>query len=141
MDSKKILIGGITGGIVNFLLGWLVWGILLAETMESHMMVYEGLMRGPENMLLWAMAVSSLSIGFLLAYVFSKASINSAGSGFSTGAIIGLLMTIFFDFLLHGQMNIIDTTGILIDIAASAIVVGIMGAIIGWLNGRFTKPA
>ena len=34
MNYKKIIIGGIAGGIAYFFLGWLVYGILLANFME-----------------------------------------------------------------------------------------------------------
>lgn len=141
MDSKKFLVGGITGGITNFLLGWVVWGMLLAEFMQSHMKTYEGLMRGEEHMLMWAMVVANLSYGFLISFVLSKANINSAGGGATAGAVIGLFLAIFFDFILHAQMDLMNTTAILVDIAASVVVSSIVGAVVGWMNSRFTKAA
>jgi hypothetical protein len=34
MNTNKFLIGGIIGGIAYFLIGWLVWGMLLMNFMN-----------------------------------------------------------------------------------------------------------
>ena len=36
MNLKKLLLGGIAGGIVFFLLGWLIYGKLLMGFMTAH---------------------------------------------------------------------------------------------------------
>jgi len=35
MNTRKFLIAGISGGIVYFLLGWLIYGMLLNDYMRS----------------------------------------------------------------------------------------------------------
>ncbi len=136
MNSKKFLIGGIAGGIAFFLLGWLVWGMLLMDFMKSHSNSSSGVFRTEADMVWWAMVVGNLAMGFLLSYVLSKASINTAAGGISTGAVIGLLMSASIDCTMYAQVNLFDTTSMIADIGASTVVTGIVGGIIGWINGK-----
>ena len=136
MNSKKFLIGGIAGGIAFFLLGWLVWGMLLMDFMKSHSNSSSGVFRTEADMVWWAMVVGNLAMGFLLSYVLSKASINTAAGGISTGAVIGLLMSASIDCTMYAQVNLFDTTSMIADIGASTVVTGIAGGIIGWINGK-----
>lgn len=136
MNSKKFLIGGIAGGIAFFLLGWLVWGMLLMDFMKSHSNSSSGVFRTEADMVWWAMVVGNLAMGFLLSYVLSKASINTVAGGISTGAVIGLLMSASIDCTMYAQVNLFDTTSMIADIGASTVVTGIVGGIIGWINGK-----
>jgi hypothetical protein len=36
MNIKKVAIGGLAGGIVSFLLGWLIYGMLLVDYMTNN---------------------------------------------------------------------------------------------------------
>jgi predicted CDP-diglyceride synthetase/phosphatidate cytidylyltransferase len=136
MNSKKFLIGGIAGGIAFFLLGWLVWGMLLMDFMKSHSNSSSGVFRTEADMVWWALVAGNLAMGFLLSYVLSKASINTAAGGISTGAVIGLLMSASIDCMMYAQVNLFDTTSMIADIGASTVVTGIVGGIIGWINGK-----
>ncbi len=136
MNSKKFLIGGIAGGIAFFLLGWLVWGMLLMDFMKSHSNSSSGVFRTEGDMVWWALVVGNLAMGFLVSYVLSKASINTAAGGISTGAVIGLLMSASIDCMMYAQINLFDTTSMIADIGASTVVTGIAGGIIGWINGK-----
>ena len=40
--NTKVLLAAIVGGVVAFLLGWLLFGILLADFMDKNMIHYEG---------------------------------------------------------------------------------------------------
>ena len=136
MNSKKFLIGGIVGGIAFFLLGWLVWGILLMDFMQSHSNSSSGVFRAEADMVWWAMVVGNLAMGFLLSYVLSKASINTAGGGIATGAVFGLLWAVAIDCMMYAQVNLYDTTAMIADIGASTVVTGVVGGIIGWVNSK-----
>ena len=136
MNSKKFLIGGIVGGIAFFLLGWLVWGILLMDFMKSHSNSSSGVFRAEADMIWWALIVGNLAMGFLLSYVLSKAAVNSASGGITTGAVFGLLWAVAIDCMMYAQVNLYDTTSMIADIGASIVVTGIVGGIIGWVNSK-----
>ena len=81
MNTKNFLISGLAAFVVNFLLGWLFYGILFQDLYPNQ---------GEENMIF--IALGCLFFGFVIAYVFTVvASIKSASEGFKVGAIFGLL--------------------------------------------------
>ncbi len=136
MSSKKFLVGGITGGIALFFLGYLVFGILLMDFMNSHSNISSGVFRGEANMIWWSMVVGNLAYGFLFSYVIGKAGAHSVAGGFKTGAITALLFYIAVNCVHYALMNLSDTTLLAVDIAAGTIVGGIVGALIGWVQSK-----
>lgn len=143
MNTNKFLIGGIIGGIANFLLGWLVWGILLMNFMKEHTTeAGKAVMRADENMIWWALIVANLLLGFLISYILNKAGVMSAGSGAVIGAVVGLLMSAAINLFNYAFMDLSDSaTTMVVDMLASTVVTAIVGAIIGWYNGRGVKAA
>ena len=143
MNTNKFLIGGIIGGIVNFLLGWLVWGILLMSFMKEHTTeAGKAVMRAEENMIWWALIAANLLLGFLISYILNKAGVVSAGAGAAIGAVVGLLMSASIDLFNYAFMDLSDSaTTMVVDMLASTVVTAIVGAIIGWYNGRGVKAA
>ena len=79
MNTNKFLIGGIIGGIANFLLGLLVWGMLLMNFIKEHTTeAGNAVMRGENGMVWWAMIAGSLCWGLTLSFVLSRSGANSA---------------------------------------------------------------
>ncbi len=136
MNSKKVLIGGLAGGVVFFLLGWLLYGMLLMDFMMQHSNTASGAFRSETEMIWWAMVVGNLALGFLLSYVLNKANVAGAMAGATTGAVVMLLMSTAIDCIMYAQLNLWDTTGMVVDILVSTVMGAIVGAVIGWLNGR-----
>lgn len=142
MKTNKFLVGGIIGGIANFLMGWLVWGILLKSFMEEHTSVAgKAVMRPEADMNMLALALGNLILGFLMAYVLMKASAKTAMAGATIAGITGLLMSSAFNMFTYSMMYMSDKTAIMVDVAASTVVAAITGAIIGWFYGRRMKSA
>ena len=140
MNTNKFLIGGIIGGIANFLLGWLVWGTLLVSFMQEHTTeAGKAVMRGEDGMVWWALIVGNLLWGFTLSYVLVKSGVSSAGSGATMGAIFGLLVSAAINCFMYAQMNAWDTTSIAVDVVANTVVGAIVGGIIGWYLGMGIK--
>ena len=63
--------------------------------------------------------------------------INNFKSGAITGAWYGALIFTFFDFQFMGLTNIVSIQFALTDIAISALVGALQGAVIGWSLGKF----
>ena len=142
MNTNKFLVGGIIGGVVNFLLGWVVWGMLLMNFMKDHTSTdAQSIMRPEENMIWWSLIVANFALGFLFAYILSKAGTKSAGAGAGIGAVVGLLSSVAFNLFNYTFMNFLDMTGMLVDMLASMVVTAIVCAVIGWFYGRGAKAA
>jgi hypothetical protein len=140
MNTNKFIIGGIIGGIAYFLIGWLVWGMLLMNFMNEHTTAAgKAVMRGDDQMIWWALIVGNLLWGFVLSYVLVKSNVSSAGGGASTGAVLSLLISAATHCFNYAFMDMSDTTAIGVDLVASTVVSAIVGGIIGWYLGRGKK--
>jgi len=111
MNTNKFLIGGIIGGIAYFLLGWLVWGMLLMNFMTENAGTATGVMKAEGDMIWWALIVGNLFSGLAMAYVLTKAGVSTASTGVMMGAIFGLLISASFDFTMFGTANIMNMNG------------------------------
>jgi hypothetical protein len=141
MNTNKFLVGGIIGGIAYFLLGWLVYGMLLMDFMTANAGTATGVMKAEADMIWWALIVGNLFSGLALAYVLTKAGVSSASAGAAVGAVFGLLICAAFDFTFYGTSNIFTMKGLLVDIAVSTVMSAVVGGIIGWYLGMGKKTA
>ncbi|MBK8193139.1 MAG: hypothetical protein IPK76_07995 [Lewinellaceae bacterium] len=70
--NTKVLLAAFAGGVTTFLLGWLVYGIALKGFFDSNMGSATGVMRGEEDMQLWAIFAGNVAWALLLALLFSR---------------------------------------------------------------------
>ncbi|MBK6948264.1 MAG: hypothetical protein IPH16_09550 [Haliscomenobacter sp.] len=141
MSTNKILLAGLAGGVVYFLLGWLIYGMVLASFMNGQS-TPEGMavMRPDEGMIFWAMIVGNIAGGMLLAVIFGRwANISTWQTGAMAGAVIAGLMAMSYDFLLYGTTNMMTLTGILADIVVYAVMGAIAGAVVALVLGSGKK--
>lgn len=137
MNFKKLLMGGIAGGIAFFLLGWLIYGILLMDFMTGHPGTIGPTQKAePDYMYL---IIGNLAMGFLFAYIFMKGNVNSLASGFVTGGIVGLLMGVGGNCVTYATTNITSKMAMAADVGALTIMTAIGGAIIGMVMGMGNK--
>jgi len=140
MNTTKMLISGIAGGIVAFFAGWLIYGMLLMDFMAQNSGTATGVMRADADMVWWALIAGNLLTGILYSYIFNRwTNISTLSAGLSAGAIIGLIMGAAFDLTMYGTSNILALNGVWVDIAASAVMGAITGAVVGWVNGMGKK--
>jgi hypothetical protein len=137
MNSQKFIVGGIVGGIVFFLLGWLIYGMLLKDFMANNLSTS---MRADADTIWWALILGQIAGGFLLAYVIGKAGATSAGAGAGVGFIVGLLVCLSYDLTMYGvSTTIVSLKGLAADVAVSAVMGAIVGGVVGWVMGMSKK--
>ena len=68
MNTKNFLIGGLVGGVVYFLLGWLFYGNLMHQYFADHPGTATNVDRVMDQFEWWALGLGNLLFGFLLAY-------------------------------------------------------------------------
>ena len=136
--NNRVLVGGLIGGVVFFLLGWVVYGMAIGDTLDANMMT--GLSRTDEEMQLAFVALGNLLFGFLLAYVLDKANSLSFTAGASVGAMIGFLLSLGGNLTMYGTTNLFTSlTGVFVDVVAVTVMCALVGGVIGWWYGRSTK--
>jgi hypothetical protein len=134
MNVKKLTIGGITAGVVFFLLGWLIYGILLMDYMKGNPGLVSGYNK-PEPDMMW-LVIGNLLAGFLIAYIFTRANVNTLANGLITGAVVGLLMTAFHSCMSYALTNLVSKKMMMADVLAAAVLCGLVGAVTGWVMGK-----
>jgi hypothetical protein len=128
------MLATLVGGVFMFLLGWLVFGILLMDYYAANTIHYEGLMKPMPNLVL--IFVSNLSFSFLLAFIFERwAKVANFKDGLMAGLAIGLPLMISFDLWFVAGMNLFSNTSIVVDIIVNTICFGLLGGVIGWVLG------
>lgn len=139
MNIKKLLIGGIAGGVAFFLLGFLIYGNLLMNFMSNNPGLAGNVSRAePDFMYL---IIGNMAVGFLLTYIFLKANVSSFTGGVTTGGIVGLLMSVGYDCMIYATTTTMSKTAMAADVAAATIMTAVSGGIIAILIGLLTsKP-
>jgi len=141
MNSKTI-IAAVVGAIASFLLGWVVYGMLLVDYFKSNTVQYEGMMLPEGEMKLWAIFISNLASSWLFAWLFSRMNVRTFAGGFQTGAIINFVWALAIDMMFYSMMNwFANSTIIVVDVIVNAIFGGIIGGIIAMMLGRTEKTA
>ena len=142
--STKVLLSALAGGIAAFLVGWLLFGILLDPWYRS-ISTPEALavQRPMEEMLMWAIILSNLVYGLLLALIFNRwANISTFRSGAIAGAVIALLIALSIDLGFIAFMKMWTTPlFLLVDPIANGVLGAIVGGVVGWTLGYGKRQA
>jgi hypothetical protein len=122
----KIVRGTVFGGIAYFLLGWLVWGILLMDFMSAHM---NQCASRPEGIMIWwAMIVSSLAASLLLTLILYWAKAKSIINGLLLGGLFGAIYSCIVDFSFWSMTTVFSDIGtLLVDILATIVTFAVVG--------------
>lgn len=140
----RVLVAGIAGTLVSMAAGFVVWGMLLANYMQSTLSPAAKAVMSPQPRMLPFVA-AQLGFGFFYAFVLERwAGARALMSGLYAGAILG-----FFYALLANLMNDAffvnmhvgaNTPPMIVDIAAGTVVGSIIGAaealVLGWMSKR-----
>jgi len=131
MNLKNFLLAGIAGGITDFLLGWIFYGMLL-----------HGYFGGGEPKMEWIVA-GCLSFGLFVSYIFVRwANFTTFGGGLQGGAAIGFFMGLirhFFDSSMGD--NPLTLEQMAVDFAVGIVMGAIVGGVVAAVNGSMSKPA
>ncbi len=140
--NSKVLIAAIVGGIFYFLLGWLVFGILLADSMESGMNENMKLiMRDMDSYVYWAFGISNFASALLLALIFNKFGAKTFMKGAINGAWICMLISISMDYSWYAMTTMYETNMILMNAVFSLVMGALLGGVIGWMLGMGKKES
>ncbi len=126
MNVKNFLIAGIVGGIVDWLLGWLFYGILFNDNFGGE---------DPANMLF--ITLGCLTYGLFMSYVFVRwANIRTATNGLKAGAIFGIFSALQSSFFANSDKVTPDYQLMVLDIGIMIVISCAVGAVIGIINGK-----
>lgn len=136
----KLVLSTIVVGIVLFLLGWVVYGMILMDFFKKY---YGHIWRSEEDYKIWAFAIANFAQAFFMYLIYSKG--YSGGSplteGLRFGVLIGLFVTIPYILYTWGGMTV-GYVGVIVDGIISFIFIVIAAVITAYIHGRReVKPA
>jgi hypothetical protein len=137
---SRVLAATVAGGIAFFILGFLIYGLVLDPLVIRPNTSPEvlKLMKDPP---VWVLLIlGNFVAAFLLAYIFEKwATIRTFVGGLTGGA------TIFFLYALHTQlmfaafMNMTSYVPMIADIIGSTILGSLAGGVVGLVLGKMNR--
>ena len=137
MNLKKLMVGSIVGGVLYFLLGWLVYGILLKDLFHTYSGKVGHIIDRPEAEMDWLFLVGgNLAAGILLAWMIQRTASNTLAKGLVTGTVLGFFMSVSVDCMIYATSYVMSKHGILLDVIAATVIGAITGAVLGALNKR-----
>ncbi|NNC46665.1 MAG: hypothetical protein HKN99_12345 [Winogradskyella sp.] len=128
MKAKQFLLAGLAGGIVNWLLGWLIYGIALKDVFpqpveSTSTMIY--------------IFLGCLTYALFLSYIYNKwAQITTFMTGAKAGIVLGLLIGIYYNFFNLAMNSDVTTTMAIYDVISNIVMTAISGGIIGLVSGK-----
>lgn len=126
--NSKTLIAALLGGLTLFVMGYIVYGLLLAEFFASSA-------DRAEPLFLY-IGLGELVFGYLVVWVFSQTDTSTAADGAKAGAILGFLLFLGFNLIMYGAYETADLYIHLVDSLVGAVRFGVAGAVVGWYLGR-----
>jgi hypothetical protein len=140
MDMKRLAIGTIVGGITLYVVGYLIFEILVLDFYLTNVIAVASAYR--DASLQWAQAIGNLGLGALVTLgVMSRPDTPTIAGGFLIGAVIGFLVWFGADFTLYSLTNVWTTTLLFVDSPLEAIHHGAAGAAIAAVLARVPKSS
>src|SRR3982750_3703069 len=103
----RVLAATIAGAVTLFLLGYLIYGVLLEPYFKSHMIQHPGLMKEPMPDMV-PLVLANLVVAALFAFVFDYwATISTFVGGLIGGAVLMFLISLYVDLSYLAFMNLI----------------------------------
>lgn len=140
MFSKSNLLAGLAGSVVHFVLGYLVYGILMRDFFAANTINIDiWRAEGNEDMLF--IALGSLVQGFLMATIYSKwaRGHHSSKEGIEFGGLFGVFVGFGIGLLNYGVMNGLGKKGMLVDGLIGIAFFAIIGLVIALVYKATSK--
>lgn len=137
--NKKFFISGLVTTVINLLLNAGAYIFILKNFYQKHPVISEAYMKQlhkpADQLVVWAMAVTALAMGFLITVVMKWSGAGTFFSGLKNGFILGFLFWAAVNFGLYASSNFFSQTTVFVDYACSATVMTISSAVAACVLG------
>ena len=137
MNWTKFSVATLIGGVAYFLLGWVVFGIILRDLTALPDDVAAVVQIPEEEFKISFMIISCLILGAFYSLILMKwANVSTFTGGLKVTALIGGLYTLVVGFSMASMFRMNSVDQIFINAIGDAVCSGLTGGIIGWYLGR-----
>ncbi len=138
--TLKILAGSAAGAATLFVLGYLIFGILIISFMAENTFQYPGLVKETPDLLM--IFLSNLVMAALVAVVGASLSVRNFAGGLKIGAILGFLIALSIDLGELGYENLYKGYALIpVDVLAETVRTALAGGVIGLVFGGLDRRA
>ena len=125
----KILRGTIFGGITYFILGWVIYGIILMDFTSNN---FNQCTARPNGVMIWwAIIAASFILALLLTLFLKWSGAKGVAGGLKIGALFGLLMGLSIDLAQYSMTTVFNNfTALIVDVVIWVIIIAIMALVI-----------
>lgn len=129
MNIKKIVVAGLAGGILDWILGAIFWGALGSTLFETPQ---------PANMNMTLITFGCFTIGFLIAYIcIGLANITKPIAGIKVGAVLGLFNSLMANLFTYAyDTSKISIHDFIMDVIVQIICFSLVAALVAYINGK-----
>jgi hypothetical protein len=126
--NSKTLGGAVVGGIALFLMGYIIYGLLMADYFATSI--------SSEAPNFPFLIIGELLFGYILTWAFTQNGTSSVSDGAKNGAMVGLFLGLAIGMVMLGTTTLSDLTHYLADAVVWAVRYAVAGAAVGWWLGR-----
>jgi hypothetical protein len=135
VDIKRFIVGTLAGGVALFILGYVIWEILVADFYAANAGSATGVSKDPQ--VLWAVCVGTLAYAALITLAIGTRSESaSVVDGVKIGAVVGFLLWLTVDMIFFGITNMSTITIAFVDPLLELVRAGVGGAVIAAVIGK-----
>ena len=139
MDTRRILLGTLVGGVAMYVFGYLIFELAFGGFYARNVGSATGVLR--DTPLQWAVALGSLSLAALVTLAIeARPGPLTIGRGFTTAASVGFLLWLGVDLLRYGGTNVPNLTRTLVDPVLEIVRNGAVGMTVAGVLARIGKP-
>ena len=138
--DKNYLLAGLATSISSLLLNAAAYVVILKDVYRAHPTVSEEFMkqlhRPPDQLIIWAMGVTSLAMGFLVTTAMKWSGARTFASGFKRGLVFAALFWGSVNFGLYASSNFFSQEAVFVDYACSVTAMTLSAALAACLLGQ-----
>lgn len=137
--NKRFFLTGLLTSVINLLLHAGAYFLILKDIYRFYPAGPEEfvkqLHRPPDQLIPWAMAATSLLMGFFITIVMKWSGARTFVSGLKKASLMGFLFWGSVNFGLYASSNFFSVTSVFADLASSAAIMTLAGACAAWMLG------
>ena len=136
---KRAFLALLAGTVVNFLLGFLIYALLLRDFMAENTRDFEGLMTEPGGA--WpGYILSSVLFSAMIVFILRRTRKVTAAAGFVVSAVVSFFIAVSFDVMFYYGMNLYTFSYLVTDVIAYTVMGAATGLVIGAILPRKGLP-
>lgn len=137
-EMKKFIILTLIGTITYFVLGWLIFDLILGTYTDANTTQLAGFKRSPEEFSWLFLVTSCAAYAALMVYIISHLTrTTDPVKGTITGAVVGVLVAIMANTYWLASSHFYNNVAVaFVDVAGAAVAVGLLGLMITLVSRR-----